>query len=138
MKTTIDLNDATLIAAVHDDDALIAKFLGPQYRGRRFVRYRDIENLGLCDNRVSLKIWMRRGAFPSAVRISGPYGKSLRWLAVEVARLVAQRLRERDELQTKKKPSGSARNRSADPDSNGPLATGRSELGPCVLPKIAG
>lgn len=78
------------------DDALIAQFLGSKYLGRRYLRYAELEGLGLVDNRASLKLWMDDGAFPRAIKISGPYGKTLVWLAIEVAQLIAQRVAERD------------------------------------------
>jgi hypothetical protein len=78
------------------DDALIAQFLGRQYVGRRYLRYAELEALGLCDNRGSLKNWMDAGGFPRGIRIPGRTGKTLVWLAVEVARLIAQRVCERD------------------------------------------
>ena len=77
------------------DDALIAQFLGPRYLGRRYLRYAELEALGLCDNRASLKNWMDAGGFPRGIKIPGPYGKTLVWHAVEVARLIAQRVRVR-------------------------------------------
>lgn len=80
----------------HDDDALIAQVLGPRYLGRRYLRYAELEALGLCDNRASLKLWMDAGAFPRGIKIPGRPGKTLVWSAVEVARLVALRMRERD------------------------------------------
>jgi predicted DNA-binding transcriptional regulator AlpA len=81
----------------HDiDDALIARFLGSKYLGRRYLRYHEIEALGLCDNRGSLQNWIDAGGFPRGIRIPGPAGKTLVWLAIEVARLVAQRVAERD------------------------------------------
>jgi predicted DNA-binding transcriptional regulator AlpA len=78
------------------DDVLIAQFLGSRYLGRRYLRYAEIEALGLVDNRASLKLWMDAGAFPRGIKIPGPYGKTLVWAAVEVARLIAQRVEERD------------------------------------------
>jgi hypothetical protein len=78
------------------DDGLIARFLGSKYLGRRYLRYAELEALGLVDNRGSLKFWMDGGKFPRAIKISGPYGKTLVWLAIEVARLIAQRVAERD------------------------------------------
>jgi hypothetical protein len=97
----IDLNSGdTQIARILDDDALIAQFLGPKYIGRRYLRYAELEALGLCDNRASLKLWMDAGAFPRGIKIPGPYGKTLVWFAVEVVRLIAQRMRERDESPT--------------------------------------
>jgi len=78
------------------DDALIAQFLGSRYLGRRYLRYAELEALGLVDNRGSLKFWMDGGKFPRAIKIAGPYGKTLVWLAIEVARLIAQRVAERD------------------------------------------
>jgi hypothetical protein len=83
-----------------DDDALIAQLLGPQYLGRRYLRFAELQELVLCDNRASLKLWMSAGAFPRGLKIPGPYGKTLVWSAVEVARLIAQRMRERDTEQT--------------------------------------
>jgi hypothetical protein len=78
------------------DDALIAEFLGSRFLGRRYLRYAELEQLGLVDNRSSLKLWMDAGAFPRGIKIPGPYGKTLVWQAAEVARLIAQRVRERD------------------------------------------
>ena len=83
-----------------DDDTLIAQFLGPRYLGRRYLRYAELEALGLCDNRASLKLWMNAGAFPRGIKIPGPYGKTLVWSAVELARLLALRMRERNAEQT--------------------------------------
>ena len=83
-----------------DDDALIAQFLGPRFLGRRYLRYAELEALGVCDNRASLKLWMDAGAFPRGLKIPGPYGKTLVWSAVEVARLIALRMRQRDAKQT--------------------------------------
>jgi len=78
------------------DDTLIAEFLGSRYLGRRFLRYAELEALGIVDNRASLKLWMDAGAFPRGIKIPGPYGKTLVWHAVEVARLIARRAAERD------------------------------------------
>ena len=78
------------------DDTLIEQFLGPQFTGRRYLRYAELEALGLVDNRASLKNWMDAGGFPRGIKIPGPAGKTLVWSAVEVARLIAQRVAERD------------------------------------------
>jgi len=78
------------------DDALIAEFLGSRFLGRRYLRYAELEQLGLVDNRSSLKLWMDADAFPRGIKIPGAYGKTLVWQAAEVARLIAQRVRERD------------------------------------------
>jgi predicted DNA-binding transcriptional regulator AlpA len=78
------------------DDGLIARFLGSKYLGRRYLRYAELEALGLVDNRGSLQNWMDVGAFPRGIKIPGPYGKVLVWLAVEIAQLIAQRVAERD------------------------------------------
>jgi hypothetical protein len=78
------------------DDALIAQFLGSRYLGRRYLRYAELEALGLVDNRASLKLWMDADAFPRGIRIPGRHGKTLVWSAAEVARLIAQRTAERD------------------------------------------
>jgi hypothetical protein len=81
------------------DDDLIAQFLGPQFLGRRYLRYAELVQLGLVDNRATLTLWMERGAFPRGLKIPGPYGKTLVWSAVELARLLAQRMRERDNIE---------------------------------------
>jgi hypothetical protein len=82
-----------------DDDALIAQVLGTRFLGRRYLRYAELEALGLCDNRASLRLWMDAGAFPRGIKIPGPYGKTLVWSAVEIARLIALRMRERNSEQ---------------------------------------
>jgi predicted DNA-binding transcriptional regulator AlpA len=78
-------------------EAIAAEFLGPRYAGRRFLRYRELEELGLVDNRATLELWIDKGAFPRGLKIPGPYGKTLVWAVSEIARLVAQRVRERDD-----------------------------------------
>jgi hypothetical protein len=93
----LDNNGDAQLAQLLDDDALIAQLLGSRYVGRRYLRYAELEALGLVDNRASLKNWMDGGAFPRGIKIPGPYGKTLVWHAAEVARLVAQRMRERDD-----------------------------------------
>jgi predicted DNA-binding transcriptional regulator AlpA len=105
------------------DDALIAQFLGSRYLGRRYLRYAELEALGVVDNRASLKLWMDDGAFPRAIKISGPYGKTLVWLAIEVAQLIAQRVAERD-APPNKQTSASVGRRSSSDSNNDPLAAG--------------
>ena len=78
------------------DDALIAQFLGTRYLGRRYLRYAELEQIGICDNRASLENWIKAGGFPAGIKIPSRYGKTLVWHAVEVARHIAQRVAERD------------------------------------------
>jgi len=59
------------------DDALIRQFLGPRYLGRRYLRYAELEALGLVDNRASLKNWMDAGAFPRGIKIPGALWEDL-------------------------------------------------------------
>jgi predicted DNA-binding transcriptional regulator AlpA len=106
-----------------DDDALIAQFLGRQYVGRRYLRYAELEALGLCDNRSSLKNWMDAGGFPRAIRIPGRTGKTLVWHAAEVAQLIAQRVRERD-ASPENEVGAPVRERPSDSNDD-PLAAGR-------------
>jgi predicted DNA-binding transcriptional regulator AlpA len=84
-----------------DDDALITRFLGRQFIGRRYLRYAELQALGLVDNRSSLTNWMRAGAFPHGLRIPGRSGKTLVWQATEIARLIAQRVAEANEVEEK-------------------------------------
>jgi predicted DNA-binding transcriptional regulator AlpA len=79
------------------DDALIARFLGSQYLGRRYLRYAELEALGICDNRSSLENWIAAGGFPRGIKIPSRYGKTLVWMAVEVARHIEQRAAEREQ-----------------------------------------
>jgi predicted DNA-binding transcriptional regulator AlpA len=104
------------------DDALIAQFLGSRYLGRRYLRYSEIEALGLVDNRASLKLWMDAGAFPRGIKIPGPYGKTLVWLAVEIARLIAQRVEEREAAPSSENEAGAPmKERPDDDEEAGPL-----------------
>ena len=106
-------------------DALIARFLGSKYLGRRYLRYAELEALGLVDNRASLKLWMDAGAFPRGIKIPGPYGKVLVWLAIEIAQLIAQRVAERDAS-----PDHEAGTPGGCPSvsNDGPFAADRSEV----------
>jgi hypothetical protein len=103
------------------DDTLIEQFLGTQFTGRRYLRYAELEALGLVDNRATLKLWMDARAFPRGIKIPGPYGKTLVWAAVEVVRLIAQRVAERDAASESNEGAPSEERPS---DSNSPLQTG--------------
>jgi hypothetical protein len=63
---------------------LITEFLGPRYAGRRYLRYGELEALGIVGNRATLKLWIDAGAFPPGIRIAGPYGRTLVWSVPEV------------------------------------------------------
>jgi hypothetical protein len=78
---------------MEDIESLVAEFLGPRFSGRRFLRYAELESLGVIDNRATLALWVSRGAFPAPLRIPGRFGKTLVWLVPEVVRhLAAARL----------------------------------------------
>jgi hypothetical protein len=79
-----------------DLEALAAEFLGPRYAGRCFLRYAELQELGLVDNRATLNLWIGKGVFPRGLKIPGPYGKTLVWHVPELVRLLAQRFAERD------------------------------------------
>ena len=124
MQSQLDINDA-----------LIAQFLGRQYLGRRYLRYRELVQLGLIDNRASLKLWMDTGGFPRGIKIPGPHGKTLVWVAVEVARLIGQRVAERDASPENDEGAPATERPS---DSNDPLAAGRKqEQVPWIYPPTA-
>jgi predicted DNA-binding transcriptional regulator AlpA len=115
-------------ASCDSDDALIARFLGSRYLGRRYLRYAELEALGICDDRSTLVNWMRAGGFPRAIKISSRYGKTLVWVALEVAQHIAQRCAER-ELESPDNEEGapvSMRERPSDSET-GPSPTGRNE-----------
>ena len=90
------------------DDALIEQFLGTRYIGRRYVRFSELIDLGVVDNRATLTLWIEAGTFPRPIKLAGPTGKSLRWVAVEVARLIATRCAERDQNETTENKTGAA------------------------------
>jgi hypothetical protein len=81
----------------HDLETLAAKFLGPRFAGRRYLRYGEIESLGIVTNRGTLDLWIERGAFPRGIRIAGPYGKTLVWLVPEIVEVLAERAAARED-----------------------------------------
>ena len=116
------------------DDALIARFLGTRYLGRRYRRYAELEALGLVEIRATLKLWMDASAFPRGIKIPGRYGKTLVWHAAEVAGLIARRVAERD-VSTDDKGAPSQGRPS---DLIDPLDAGRNrEHDACIYPPTA-
>jgi predicted DNA-binding transcriptional regulator AlpA len=114
-----------------DDDALIEQYLGRAYRGRRFLRYRELEEIGLCDNRAVIDFWVARGVFPRPIRLGGPSGKGLHWLAIEIAQMVAQRIAERDRSANEEDPEATRRSGSFQFQHS---KNGRGETGPAANP----
>jgi hypothetical protein len=116
-------------------DALIARFLGSRYLGRRYLRYAELEALGIVDCRDSLNNWMRAGGFPRSIKIPSRYGKTLVWMAVEVAQHLAQRVAERDLSPLENEAGAPAKERPFDSNDD-PLAAGRNKATtPCPYPK---
>jgi hypothetical protein len=107
-------------------DALIERFLGSRYLGRRYLRYAELEALGICDNRGSLVSWMRGGGFPLAIRIPGRTGKTLVWDAVEVAQHIAQRCAAREIASPDNDEGAPSQRRPCSNDSD-PLTAGRKD-----------
>jgi predicted DNA-binding transcriptional regulator AlpA len=105
------------------DNQLIARFLGPKYLGRRYLKYSEIVDLGLADNRAVLQKWMAAGVFPRCLKLAGPRGRSLRWLASEVAALIAERVAERDGSSSTETDDRADR---PNDDEKGPVAGGAS------------
>jgi predicted DNA-binding transcriptional regulator AlpA len=105
------------------DDALIAQFLGSRYLGRRYLRYVELEALGLVDNRATLKLWMDAGAFPRGIKIAGPSGRTLVWSVPEIVQVLAERVAERD-ASPENDQGAPATERPC--NSNDPLAAGRN------------
>jgi hypothetical protein len=79
---------------LHDDTVI--RFLGPRFAGRRYLRFCDLEAIGIVANRASLRSWIDRGAFPRGIRIAGPYGRTLVWPVGEIVKVLADRAAERD------------------------------------------
>jgi hypothetical protein len=109
-----------------DLEALVAEFLGPRYAGRRFLRYHELEALGLVDNRATLKLWMDAGSFPRGLKLPGPHGKTLVWSVPELVRFLAQRAAERDPSNEKGAHDATGRPSFSDSNEGDPFA--RAEL----------
>lgn len=75
--------------------------LGPKYSGRRFLRYAELVDLGIVNNRGTLSYWIERGAFPAGIRIGGRSGRTLVWSVDEIVAVLAQRVAERSAPPTK-------------------------------------
>ena len=114
------------------DDALIERHLGTRYLGRRYISFAELIALGVVDNRATLTLWVEAGVFPRPIKLAGPTGKSLRWVAIEIAQLIATRCAERDEAPTANKKGVPAQGRPH--HSRSPLATGRTATSPCEIP----
>ena len=64
---------------------------------RRYLRYSDLQRLGVVSNRATLSYWIRNGQFPAGIRIAGPRGRTLVWSVAEIAEHLAERAAERDQ-----------------------------------------
>jgi hypothetical protein len=76
-----------------DSDNFVAAVLGERYRGRRYLRYADLEGrpLALVKNRSTLNNWIAAGRFPPGERLPSRYGSTLVWSALAIAIHVARR-----------------------------------------------
>jgi predicted DNA-binding transcriptional regulator AlpA len=63
---------------------------------RRFLRYADLQRLGVVSNRGTLAYWIKHGQFPAGIKIAGPRGRTLVWDVGEVSAVLAQRAAERE------------------------------------------
>jgi predicted DNA-binding transcriptional regulator AlpA len=70
-------------------------FLGPAYRGRRFLRVNELIEMGLVDNRQTLNAWITAGHFPAPIRM-GP--RVLLFPVAEIADTLAARAAERERV----------------------------------------
>ena len=69
------------------------EFLGPAYRGRRFLRVAELIEIGLIPNRQTLSAWVEEGRFPRPLYL----GRRVPLFAVsEIAATLAQRAAERE------------------------------------------
>jgi predicted DNA-binding transcriptional regulator AlpA len=109
--------------ALHE--AQIAEFLGPRYAGRRYLRYSELEELGIVANRATLKLWMDAGAFPRGIKIAGRFGRTLVWSVPEIVQALAERVAERDTSSSPENEEG-APSQGRPSDSTSPLAAGHS------------
>jgi hypothetical protein len=80
----------------HHEELLTAKFLGKRFAGRRFLRYAELVEIALVNNRETLTRWMDAGLFPRAARIAGPTGNTLLWPVFEIVEMISARLDERE------------------------------------------
>jgi predicted DNA-binding transcriptional regulator AlpA len=69
-------------------------FLGPAYRGRRFLRVKELIDIGLIPNRQTLSAWVAEGRFPPPLYM----GRRVPLFPVsEIAAVLAARSAEREE-----------------------------------------
>jgi predicted DNA-binding transcriptional regulator AlpA len=73
-------------------DIDVESFLGPNFRGRRFLRVNEPIEIGLVDNRQTLNAWISAGHFPAPLRM-GP--RVLLFPVAEIAAVLAARAAER-------------------------------------------
>jgi predicted DNA-binding transcriptional regulator AlpA len=67
-------------------------FLGEKYADRRFLRTRELIELGIVRDRGSLKLWIKKGRFPGPLRV----GERGEYYSVdEIEQLLAARAAER-------------------------------------------
>ena len=71
-------------------------WLGPRYAGRRFLRYAELRDLGIVNNRQTLTNWICAGRFPAGIRLGGPGMRALLWPVDEVDAVLEQRATERN------------------------------------------
>jgi hypothetical protein len=76
------------------NDDLIFNFFGPRYAGRRYLRFFELVDVGVVQNRGTLKNQIRRGEFPAGIR-GGASGRSLMWDVREIVPVLMARAAER-------------------------------------------
>ena len=66
-----------------EEDAMDA--ITSVFGDRRYLRYADLQRLGVVSNRGTLAYWIKHGQFPAGIRLAGPRGRTLVWSAAEIA-----------------------------------------------------
>jgi predicted DNA-binding transcriptional regulator AlpA len=66
---------------------------GPEFYGRRYLRFAELRAIGLVSNRPTLDRWVKNGFFPAPLRL-GP--RVLIWDVEEIRALLAKRATKRD------------------------------------------
>jgi hypothetical protein len=77
------------------NEALIFNYFGPKYAGRRYLRYAELVDIGVINNRGTLKNMIKRGEFPAGIRNGGPSGRCLCWDVTEIVPVLIARAAER-------------------------------------------
>jgi predicted DNA-binding transcriptional regulator AlpA len=66
-----------------------------QFFGRRFLRFSELQEIGIVKHRSTLDRWVAEGRFPKPLKLGARVAV---WDAEEIAKVIATRAAERDQV----------------------------------------